>query len=481
MVFQKMRSQMKVVLIIIVVAFAVSLLYVGGSGLFAGGGGRPAHVAKVNGKAISYRDFQEAYLSNLRFYEQYQGRLSRSDGEQVRFQTLQQLINQQLMLQEARKNRIKVDKKDIDAEIQKIRENFVTEEEFKAALKQNNLTEAKLRELVRDNLAISELQQLKSQFTVTEEDVKRAYEQVRASHILIEPLGEQKDFELARIQAQKILEEIQSGKITFADAAKKYSADNASKANGGDLDFFGRNSGFVPEFVEAAFALGVGEISAPVKTAYGYHLIKVTAKKEAAGEEFENQKEALQHQLEQEGASRAFNEWFTRVRSEARVDVTDPALRAMQFLVNGQLPQAVAQYQEAIKSDPNDPYLHLALGNVYQQLGDSDRALDEYKAAANFGSNDPEIYLTLGLAYRQKEMTEEAAEQFRKASELDPLDFQLHLTLLQLFTAMGLPEDAKAEEAKLTEIQRQVEEARKAAEEQAKAREELEKRLAAEE
>lgn len=91
--------------------------------------------------------------------------------------------------------------------------------------------------------------------------------QVRASHILVN----------SEAQAERLKKEIENGKITFEEAAEKYST-CPSGANGGDLGYFGRNQ-MVKEFETAAFKLPIGSISDPVKTQFGYHLIKVTGAK----------------------------------------------------------------------------------------------------------------------------------------------------------------------------------------------------------
>ncbi len=88
---------------------------------------------------------------------------------------------------------------------------------------------------------------------------------IRASHILIEKHS----------QALKILEELKKG-VDFKDLARKYSQ-CPSKKRGGDLGIFGRGQ-MVKEFERAAFALKVGEVSQPVKTQFGYHIIKRTGK-----------------------------------------------------------------------------------------------------------------------------------------------------------------------------------------------------------
>ena len=90
---------------------------------------------------------------------------------------------------------------------------------------------------------------------------------VKASHILVE----------SEAQALRIKKDIENGDITFEAAAKKYST-CPSGANGGDLGYFRRNQ-MVKPFEDAAFSQNIGTISNPVKTQFGYHLIKVIDKK----------------------------------------------------------------------------------------------------------------------------------------------------------------------------------------------------------
>ena len=91
--------------------------------------------------------------------------------------------------------------------------------------------------------------------------------QVRASHILVN----------SEAQALRLKSEIEKDEITFEDAAKKYSL-CPSGQNGGDLGYFGRGM-MVKEFEDASFTLPLGKVSNPVKTQFGYHLIKVTGVK----------------------------------------------------------------------------------------------------------------------------------------------------------------------------------------------------------
>ncbi len=106
---------------------------------------------------------------------------------------------------------------------------------------------------------------------------------VQASHILIGVgrYGSKDDWESARKKLEDIAKEIKKGKIDFADAARKYSA-CPSKSKGGDLGEFTVRK-MTLRFSKAAFALKVGETSDPVRTPFGYHLIKVTGRTEGTG------------------------------------------------------------------------------------------------------------------------------------------------------------------------------------------------------
>ena len=139
-------------------------------------------------------------------------------------------------------------------------------------------------------------------------DVERAYndnieqystpEQVRASHILLKTEG--KDDAAVKAKAEDVLKQAKAG-ADFAALAKKYSEDDASAKNGGDLDYFGRGR-MVPEFDAAAFAMEPGQISDLVKTQFGYHIIKLTDKKPATTRTLADVRQQITDQLAYERA-----------------------------------------------------------------------------------------------------------------------------------------------------------------------------------
>jgi peptidyl-prolyl cis-trans isomerase D len=145
--------------------------------------------------------------------------------------------------------------------------------------------------------------QAKLKVAVPPADVQRYYndniqqyqtpEQVRASHILLQTAG--KDEAAVRKQAESILQQVKSGG-DFAELAKKYSEDTGSKANGGDLDYFGRGR-MVPEFETAAFAMQPGQVSDLVKSQFGFHIIKVVDKRPASTRTLDEVRAQIQEQL----------------------------------------------------------------------------------------------------------------------------------------------------------------------------------------
>lgn len=158
----------------------------------------------------------------------------------------------------------------------------------------------------RDILAQMAMRETLKDVTVTEEELKAFYEQnkgqfmrgetVQAKHILTD----------AEEKCNDILDAIVNGEKTFEDAAKEFST-CPSKERDGDLGEFGKGQ-MVKEFEDAAFAAEIGHVVGPVKTQFGYHLIKVEKKNEASVVEFEQIKENLRTNLLQQKQSIAYNQ-----------------------------------------------------------------------------------------------------------------------------------------------------------------------------
>ncbi|MCR3761746.1 peptidylprolyl isomerase [Clostridium felsineum] len=133
-------------------------------------------------------------------------------------------------------------------------------------------------------------------------------EKVAAKHILVQTEEE----------ALKIREEIKEGK-TFEEAAVEYSS-CPSKERGGDLGAFTKGQ-MVPEFEQAAFSQEIGEVGAPVKTQFGYHLIKVEGKIEPTQRDFVSVKDAIKNRLIQERQSMKYSWYIDQLKNKYKVEI----------------------------------------------------------------------------------------------------------------------------------------------------------------
>ncbi|MFL0253255.1 peptidylprolyl isomerase [Clostridium neuense] len=157
-----------------------------------------------------------------------------------------------------------------------------------------------------------------SEVAVAESEVERYYEANKAAFQDSEKISAKHILVNSEEEALKIKKEIEEGK-TFEDAAKEYSS-CPSKERGGDLGAFSKGQ-MVPEFEEAAFSQEIGEVGAPVKTQFGYHLIKVENKIPAAPMDFESVKEGIRKRLIQERQSMKYTWYIDQLKNKYKVEM----------------------------------------------------------------------------------------------------------------------------------------------------------------
>lgn len=240
-------------------------------------------LANVNGNSITERDIDAMIMAMGQQGAAY-------NNPQGRAMILDQVINKKLMLLDAEKNLYEYDA------------------EFKAEL-------AQIKEDMLANFAIKKVVE---NITVTDDEVKADYdnnpdkfktgESVEASHILVD----------SEDKAKELLDKINAGEVSFEDAARENSSCPSSQ-NGGSIGEFTRGQ-MVPEFDNACFSMEVGEISAPVKTQFGYHLIKLTGKKESTMLSFDEVKDSLRQQLIGEKRQNAFQSKINQLKIMYPVD-----------------------------------------------------------------------------------------------------------------------------------------------------------------
>ena len=256
-------------------------------------------IATVNGKKIT----QEDLISRL-------GNFNDTDTEtlnSIRQEIIDQLITEILLDEFIDKQGLIVTQEEIEREVYQIRNNITgghentilsleqvltsigsNMNEFKRSIKHSIALEKYFNNKLDDKTLEKYFNENKSLFNG---------ESVKVSHILIDTrnMKTREEFSKALEQIKNIKKELDSGGV-FGEIAKKYS-NCPSAFNGGDLGYIQRKGNMAKSFLDAAFLLRVGQVSEPIQTEYGYHLIKVTDKKEGSDVQFGDIREKVRLEL----------------------------------------------------------------------------------------------------------------------------------------------------------------------------------------
>lgn len=298
-------------------------------------------VAKV-GLALVYQDT----LDTLKVTYEAAGRAPDKDKQPEEYRGFERglaeyLVVMEVLRQAAPAYKITITEQDVQGQIDQIKQMFQGDQEkFDAALEKQNLTLEQLTQSMGDRLLLDEMKAAVTKgSTVSEEEAKAYYDAHKADfvqqearetrHILIAPVQPpaagasaavptQADWDAARAEAEKVRSQIQNG-ADFITEAGKYSDDATSKDSGGDLGPVVRGQ-MVPAFEEAVFSLKKGELSQPVKTQYGYHVIEVTDITPEEQLAFDAVKENIESTLLSEKQAKTWQEWLAAKEAELGVE-----------------------------------------------------------------------------------------------------------------------------------------------------------------
>jgi foldase protein PrsA len=255
-------------------------------------------VAKFNGEAISKDDL---YNKMVELYGPA---------------TVNQLIADKIVASEAKKQKITITDSEMNKEVDVFKESYGNEEAFNQALLSNNTTLEMLKTEIKNYLMMRKL--IEPEIKITEEEMKTYFEenkdsfseaeQIKASHILV---ADEKT-------ANEVKLKLTNGG-DFAELAKEYTTDESSKELGGELDYFPKGS-MVPEFEDVAFTLAVDQISDPVKSEYGYHIIKVEDKKEAKEANYDESKDVIKATLVDQKIESEYPTWLEKKKKSYDIE-----------------------------------------------------------------------------------------------------------------------------------------------------------------
>jgi len=284
----------------ILAAAAVCSVVLLGCGKEGGDGkSQGATVLKVNSWSYTTVDLEKELVQELRRApREVQPFFASKEGQK---QFLDRVVRRELLVQEAEKQKVG-DQPDIQEQVANLRRELM------------------IRALVQ--------QEIGNKIKVEEKDAQEYFsahpeefsgDTVHLRHILVQTEGEAKE-----IQARLVKNE------PFEELAKKLSRDTASGPKGGDLGFLGREQ-MLPDFARAAFALKPGEVSEPVKTPFGFHLVKLVDRKKGQPLAFEQVKAQLQRRLQDERQATRFQAWIKELEGGAKITRDESLLPVGKF------------------------------------------------------------------------------------------------------------------------------------------------------
>lgn len=292
-------------------------------------------VAIVNGEPISKAKLAEAFNNAIQQTGMKADSLTPEQKLEGYRQLLDEMILEKLVTKAA--EGVQVPQSEVDAELAKIKAQFPNEEAFNKQLTEAGQDPAKIGDQLKKMLQQQHWveSQISGKVVVTDDEAKKFYDsnkaefeepdQVRASHILfLVKKDDSDDVVKAKLEAAKKAEARAKKGEDFSTLAKELSEEPGAKESGGDLNFFPKDQ-MVPEFADAAFSQKVGTISDPVRTQYGWHVIKVTDKKPAHTMSFDEVKKQLVAYLKTDKQRKATQELIKSLRDSAKIENTLPA------------------------------------------------------------------------------------------------------------------------------------------------------------
>ena len=276
-------------------------------------------IARVNGYKILHIEYQAELQSVLEKMHLEQ------PNSEVKKRAIEQLIDGFLLLQQAKQYNIEISVDEVDQRLLEFTMNYDSEEEFQEYLSSHNIDLNKLREKIKNEFSIRNY--VKTNFSpavnIPNSQLEEVYlenkeafvtqKMVKASHILIKGTDEESLLKVKKIRAM-----INSPEDFIREAES--CSDCPSSCQCGDLGYFTRGK-MVKDFEDLAFSLQINEISQPVKTQFGYHIIMVTDHRKSKTASFEEVKEALKKRLQQIDSELQLIRHLKELRANAEIEI----------------------------------------------------------------------------------------------------------------------------------------------------------------
>ncbi|MGB0588540.1 MAG: peptidylprolyl isomerase [Myxococcota bacterium] len=294
-------------------------------------------VAVVGSEPITLYELNRAtgpYVQRLRASGE---NITNIHAEKVRREILESLVDERLMLEEARRMKLEVNPAEIDAEIEGLKAKrgwddiklatvlaqagFPSTGQYRKHREKQRLIDQVLNFRVRGRVRIDEAAVATA--VKTELDQAGGLLERRAAHILMRADEFVTPEKIAEITAKLagIRNQILAGEVSFEDAARLHSEDPAGRA-GGDTGWFSKGE-FAPSFERAVGTLAVGQVSPPVRTEFGFHLIKLIdqRRQEVSPQKRQELTAKIRTRMLQEESAELYKEWLQSLRRDAFIEL----------------------------------------------------------------------------------------------------------------------------------------------------------------
>jgi parvulin-like peptidyl-prolyl isomerase len=301
----------------LVAALAAVLAACGGGG----SGSVPADaIAKVGVGVVTLKEFNTLIDQAKRNYASQKRSFPKpgtTEYQTLKNQAVRYLVQRAEFAQQAEKLGVTVTDKDVDTRLTQIKKQYFggSESKYKQQLTQQGLTDQQVRDDIRANLISERLfSKVTSKTTVDSAAVKAYYDQHQSQYGVPEQRDVAHILVKTKALADKLYTQIQNG-ADFATLAKKYSQDPGSKAQGGKLTISKGQT--VGPFDQTAFLLQTGQVSHPIKTQFGFHIIKALGPvKAATTTPFAKVQASIRQQLVQQKKNQAMTTWVNNLTKD---------------------------------------------------------------------------------------------------------------------------------------------------------------------
>ncbi len=290
-------------------------------------------VAVVNQEVITLSEVEKV-IGPLRAQIEARDRLEKQKAlQEVSQKALNQIIEERLVDQEARRSGVKVSSKEVEETIEEVKKrNNVTQEQLEAALRRDGLTlEAYKKDLEKNLQRLRLLQSnVKLNTKASEKELEEFYRAnreryqsefaYRPGHILflIPKNANPEEVRETRKKGERVLEKIRAGG-DFGEMALLYSQDLSSKDRG-DLGYFKKGE-LLPAFEKEALRLRVGEVGGIIRTEHGFHIIKLLDRKGGEPKSFEEVREQVEADYRAMAMEKAYREFISTLKAKAVIEI----------------------------------------------------------------------------------------------------------------------------------------------------------------